>query len=127
MAVARPGKWVTVVVVGVAVAAGGAQRRAGNWEVQLGFTEIQVREAGQLCAVAAPYRNADHAEGTGAGAGAVSGREGWQTGMGDVISGSDASLWMSMSMWMRLTPLTVIRHVEGGLMPCRLLLLLLLA
>lgn len=62
--------------------------------------------------------------GAGAGAGAVSGREGWQTGMGDVISGSDASLWMSMSMWMRLTPLTVIRPVEGGLMPCRLLLLL---
>lgn len=39
---------------------------------QLGFTEIQVREAGQLCAVAAPYRNADHADGgRGRGRGSV--------------------------------------------------------
>lgn len=43
---------------------------------QLGFTEIQVREAGQLCAVAAPYRNADHAdEGRGRGRGRGSVRQ----------------------------------------------------
>lgn len=42
-------------------------RRATEWgglaAWQLGLAEIQVREAGQLCAVAAPYRNADRGSG----------------------------------------------------------------